>query len=119
MKATSDMYHYHDFLIDFGLLYLVFIKSVCGHDYHLFTSTIQHLIPYVFSLNRHHYARWLTVFMDDLSQLENSNPDLADRITKEKRPRGGVKRETHAMPGRPREVLPRYNRMLPHWRSVI
>ena len=45
-----------------------------------FRSSLEHIMPLSFSLDHFHYARWGSVFVQDLYELKNIIPSLFDEF---------------------------------------
>ena len=56
-----------------------FIKSLRDADFELFLDCLKSINKWMFSLDHLHYARWLTVFIKDLEQL---NPEVLNAFKK-------------------------------------
>ena len=52
-----------------------FVKSLRSADFELFLSSLESIVPWMFALDHTHYARWLSVFVEDLNHL---NPSLRE-----------------------------------------
>ena len=66
-------------LIQLETLLFTFIKSLRDADFELFLDCLKSINKWMFSLDHLHYARWLTVFIKDLEQL---NPEVLNAFKK-------------------------------------
>ena len=73
-KNTSFKYWYNVLRLEKNILLLV--RSLRQSNFLLFISTLQHLAPMFFTLDRIHYSRWMSVFIQDLLCLPEKNPAL-------------------------------------------
>ena len=50
--------------------------SIRVGDRALYVSSIKNLVPWFFILDHPNYARWISVYINDIELLETTNPDL-------------------------------------------
>ena len=61
-------------VLDIELLFLQFLRSQREQKYISYSQSLAKIIPWMFALDHYHYARWLTVHVNDLISMENNNP---------------------------------------------
>jgi len=54
-----------------------FIRSIRQSDFDLYLEALAKLVPWFFSMNHHHYARWASVHIRDMRLLSSLHPDIA------------------------------------------
>ena len=59
-----------------GMALLMFIRSIRSRRFNLYKYSLHQLLPWMFSLDRHHYARWLSIHAFDMDILDQTNPDV-------------------------------------------
>ena len=64
------MFHYGKIIFDLQILILMFIQSERERDYTLYAQVLKSIIKYIFAFNHYNYARWFTIYVDDLMELE-------------------------------------------------
>ena len=79
---NSDMFHYWNMILDLGILYLLLERASRERDFALYCSVLESILPYAFMLDRINYERWLAVHVDDLQQLQSTNPSLYSEFLK-------------------------------------
>ena len=77
-STKNDTMHYWKMIIDFQLYILLFIRSQREKNFLLYINILRSLMKYIFAFNHHHYARWLSVHVDDLLRLQHTSVDLYD-----------------------------------------
>ena len=61
---------------DFELLCLQLVRAFREADFSLYLKAIQELLPWMFALDSHKYARWLSVHYRDMCELPVKHPDV-------------------------------------------
>ena len=62
-------------VIDLQAILFMFVRSVRESNFKLCFETLNHMLPWFFSLDHTNYARWLTVYIEDIRVIEkNSSP---------------------------------------------
>ena len=56
-------------VIQMETLLFQFVKSLRSADFQLFCLSIKEIVPWMFALDHTHYARWLSVFYQDLMEV--------------------------------------------------
>lgn len=76
MERISPMFHFWSITLRFEMTVLVFIKSLREGNFSLYKEAIAALVPWFFALAHSNYARWLSVHIRDMSQLDERTPDV-------------------------------------------
>ena len=71
MASEHPQFDYWHRVLDLELLFLQFLRSQREQKY---IQSLTKIIPWMFALDHYHYARWLTVHVNDLIFLENNSP---------------------------------------------
>ena len=58
----------------------MFLKSIRDPNFDLFVRTLKEILPWTFALDHIHYARWLSVFVNDLCYLSKEHPDVFEQF---------------------------------------
>jgi len=64
----------------FQLQLLLFIYALRASDFLLYVDSLTQLIPWLFVLDRTHYARWLSVHVRDMAQLGETNSAVREQF---------------------------------------
>ena len=64
------------------VLLFMFIKSLRSADFPLFVGCLKEIITWMFALDHIHYARWMTVFLEDLFLLPCSQRTTFECLSK-------------------------------------
>ena len=64
-SSKNDMFHYWKLIFDFQILVLTVIRAQREKNFLLYVHVLKVSMKYIFALNDHHYARWLSVHVDD------------------------------------------------------
>jgi len=57
-------------------LFLQFLKSQPEANFAVFVETLGKIIPWMFATDHFHYARWLSVHVKDLMQMQQQCPSI-------------------------------------------
>lgn len=63
-------------VLNLEVILLSFVKSVREGNFKLYKESIRNMIPFFFSFNHPHYARWLSVRLQDMETLPDVCPDV-------------------------------------------
>ena len=69
-------------VIELQTLLFTFIKSLRTSDFSLFLSCLRDILPWFFALDHTQYSRWMSVFLQDLLQISQQNPELQQEFMK-------------------------------------
>ena len=59
---------------------LLFVKSVRDGRFSLYKESLRNLLPWFFALDKVNYARWLTVHLHDMIQLDHTSPNVMQKF---------------------------------------
>ena len=57
-----------------------FVRAQRERNFLLYIHVVKASMKYIYALNHHHYARWLSVHLDDLLRLPNTSPKLYEEF---------------------------------------
>ena len=63
-------------VLDFELVCLQLVRAIREADFSLYVKAIRELLPWMFALDSHNYARWLSVHYRDMCELPLKHPDV-------------------------------------------
>ena len=78
----SEMCFYWFLVMNIQINILTFVRSIREGNFMLYVASIRSLIKWVFAFGHTHYARWLSVHLYDLVNLENRFPDVFGEMMK-------------------------------------
>ena len=61
-------------------LRMLFVCAIRSADFQQYKTSINGLLPWFFAMDHVNYARWLSVHLCDMLQLEDTNPDIFSRF---------------------------------------
>jgi hypothetical protein len=64
-------------------LLLRLVQSLRESDFAVFIHTLEEIAPWVFALDHANYARWLSVFIEDLKRLSVRHPCIYQEFMRE------------------------------------
>ena len=62
--------------------YLLFLRSIRSGNFELHKFSIRRLLPWMFTLDRYNYARWLSIHLCDMENLHKTDPCVYDEFSK-------------------------------------
>jgi len=74
--ANSVQFQYWFICYKLQIILLVFVRSIREGNFTLFVETLKQMIPWFFSLDHVHYARWLPIHLMDMLELETHNLEV-------------------------------------------
>lgn len=80
MEKKHPQFQYWSITLKFQLSVMIFVKSIRSADFQLYKTSINNLLPWFFALDHVHYARWLSVHLCDMIQLQHTNPAVLLRF---------------------------------------
>jgi hypothetical protein len=83
-KVSFPMFHYWSTVLELELDVLALVKSFREGNFLLYVSVLEKLLPWLFALDHQHYARWITVHLRDMKNLEKCHPDIFSEFLKGK-----------------------------------
>lgn len=72
------MFRYWSNVLDMELIMLMFVRAHRTGNYDLYVNAIKLFIPWFFSMDQHNYARWIPIYIRDLTQLPSKHPQIYD-----------------------------------------
>jgi len=86
-EANSEhfpMFFFWSLVMELETIVLGFIRSIRSQNWKMYCKYLKLLCPWFFALNHHHYARWTSVHIRDIAQLEATNSILNQEFDKGK-----------------------------------
>lgn len=80
MKEHSDSFKFWSNVLDFQKVVLCFVRSLREANFYLFVASLDRLCSFFFALDHTHYARWGTVFVNELKLLGSTDPNLHEQF---------------------------------------
>jgi hypothetical protein len=74
--ANSVQFQYWFICYKLQIILLVFVRSIREGNFTLFVETLKQMIPWFFALDHVHYARWLSIHLKDMLELETQNLEV-------------------------------------------
>ena len=74
MAYTHAQLDYWHKVLQLELLFMQFLRSQREPQFVHYVESLGKIIPWMFALDHYHYARWMTVHVRDLLQLEKNCP---------------------------------------------
>ena len=81
MRESNPQFMYWSLVLELELTVLSFLRSIRSSSFKDYVDALERLIPWFFALNRTNYARWLSVHIKDMRELEFKHPQLAVDFT--------------------------------------
>ena len=84
LKSTDNpMIFYWKTILELELTILVFIRSIRESNFSLYVISVRSLMKWYYSMDHYNYARWLSVHLFDLVQLQYTLPDVMNILIKD------------------------------------
>ena len=77
------MIFYWKTILELELTILVFIRSIRESNFSLYVISLRSLMKWYYSMDHYNYARWLSVHLFDLVQLQYTLPDVMNILIKD------------------------------------
>ena len=74
-------FQFWNMTLKFELLILIPVRSFRQSDFKLYIFALMAITPWMFSLDRTNYARWLPVHIRDMAELPNKHPHVYKEFT--------------------------------------
>ena len=78
----SPQFQFWSITIDFEITILMFVQSLREGNFQLYIDALTELLPWFFTLDHHHYSRWLPVHLRDMQLLANQHPTIKAEFDK-------------------------------------
>ncbi|XP_014671080.1 PREDICTED: uncharacterized protein LOC106811872 [Priapulus caudatus] len=82
METAHPQFFYWSKVIKLEVLFLQFMRAQREGDFRMYVDTLARIVPWMFALDHYHYARWLSVHVRDLLQLEHECPEIWNEFMK-------------------------------------
>ena len=69
-------------LLELECLMLMFVHSLRSGNFDMFVEVLDQFLPWTFSLNHTHYARWLPFYIRILNKLLDQHPEVYEEFKK-------------------------------------
>ena len=76
----SPQFHFWYLELSMELVILLLIRAFREINFELYCQAFSELLPYLFANNHLHYARWLTIHLQDMLNLDEKHPRLAEKF---------------------------------------
>ena len=76
MEEKSPLFQYWSITLKMEMALLMLIRSIRSRRFNLYEYSIHQLLPWMFSLDHYHYARWLSIHAFDMDILDQTNLDV-------------------------------------------
>ena len=83
-QGCHPMFKLWNLILQLELLLFEFVKSIRSGNLHLYILTLMKIVPWMFALDHHNYARWLPVYINEMSQLQQNHPRVYAEFLKGK-----------------------------------
>lgn len=80
MEKEIPMFMFWSTTIKFQLTVLNFVRSIREQRFDLYKAALIELMPWFFSLDHPNYARWISVHINDMYQLDDKHPFIAEKF---------------------------------------
>ena len=81
MRERYPQFKYWSLVLELELTVLTFLRSIRSSNFENYIGALKKLIPWFFALNRTNYARWLSVHIRDMQELEVKHPELVNEFS--------------------------------------
>lgn len=75
-SEKNPTFKFWQLVLNLEVLLLTFVRSVRNGDFQEFKETIAKMLPWYFTFDHQNYARWLSVHLMDLQELQIKAPDV-------------------------------------------
>ncbi|GFR88223.1 hypothetical protein ElyMa_006095400 [Elysia marginata] len=75
-KGKSPQFLFWTTCLDLQLLVFAFVRAIRTANFELYVSALNKLVPWFFTFNHTHYARWISVHLRDMMILSEKHPDV-------------------------------------------
>ena len=83
MKSKNSTFKYWSLVLEIELHLLLFLRAIQGRNFKLYLISIEHTLPWFFSLDHQNYASSLSVHFCDMNMLPHTNPNVKDAFINE------------------------------------
>ena len=76
MDENHPQFSYWNKTLKLLVLFLQFLKSIREADFIMYRSVLRKLVPWMFGTDHFNYARWISIQLQDLNDLEKTCPNV-------------------------------------------
>ena len=76
MEENNPNFKYWTLTLKFDMILLLFLRSIHSGDFKLYKVSMKLALPWLFAMDRTHYARWLSIHSYDMDVLKQTNVDV-------------------------------------------
>ena len=80
--SMSPEFEFWYTLLELECLMLMFVRCLRSGNFEMFLEVLDKFLPWMFSLNHTHYARWLPVYIQTLKKLPDQHPEVYEEFKK-------------------------------------
>ena len=82
MESEHPQFYFWNMCIKLQSLLMKFLRSQREGDYKSYLDSLAEMIPWMFTFDHCHYARWLSVHLHDLKNLQSKSPIIYEEFMK-------------------------------------
>ncbi|KAK3915147.1 Baculoviral IAP repeat-containing protein 6 [Frankliniella fusca] len=75
-SSSSDLFYYYIVVLGLEVLLFRYLFAVRRGQFLDYTAALKQMVVWFFALDRHNYARWISVHLKDLQELPRTAPDV-------------------------------------------
>ena len=76
-EIESPQFQFWSIALKLELIMLMFVRSIRSGNFELYKYSLSRIMPWFFALNHTHYARWVSVHLNDMLALEEADQEVA------------------------------------------
>ena len=84
LLAAQLMFHFWNLILYLKLVLLEFVKSIRSGNFDLYIKSSKMIVPWMFSLDHHNYARWLPVHIREMDHLHKNHLSVHNEFARNK-----------------------------------
>ena len=78
------MFCFWNCILYLELVLLEFVRSIRSGNFDLYINSLKLIVPWMFSLYHHNYARWLPVYISEMHYLQKNHPCVHNEFSRGK-----------------------------------
>ena len=82
MESKQPLFYFWNMCIKLESLLMKFLPSQREGVYSAYVDSLAEIIPWMFTFERSHYARWLSVHLHELSNMQSISPNTYEEFVK-------------------------------------
>lgn len=75
-EKEFPMFQYWSNCLDMELIMFMFIRAHRTGNFDLYVNSIKLFVPWFLAMDQHNYARWIPIYIRDLSHLSSRHPEI-------------------------------------------